>query len=282
MLTEVLIMALFAVSLNLVLGYGGIISLGHASFFGIGAYTLALLIIKSGFPLLIALICTPLTSAAAGIVMGYLAVRLSPWYCAMLTLAVGQLIFLVIFKWNSLTGGETGLLGLSKPQLFSNITGFYYFALINVLICFILIIIIKRSPFGKVVQAIRENKQRVEFLGINTRQVQLTMFTISAALAGFAGGLYALFTTGAFPAYAGVMRSTECILYCVIGGLSTLGGPPLGALVVIVLRQVLSDYMEYWPTVMGTILIMFAIAFRGGIAGMLGKNKIRERTGASQ
>jgi branched-chain amino acid transport system permease protein len=271
LLTEVAIMALFAMSLNLQLGYGGLYSMGHAAFFGTAAYTFGLLTLKCSFYMPVAAISGILMAGVMGAIIGFLCVRLGTTYFVMLTLAFGMIVYTIIYKWYSLTGGENGIVGLVKPDHFSTPVNFYYLVLTLILICLILMRVLVNSPFGKVIQGIRENKERMEFLGINIQKFQLIIFVIGALFAGVAGILYSLLNHGAFPGYAGIGKSTEVIIMCLIGGMGTFIGPAIGALVLVGVGKVASDYMHYWPTLLGVILILCSVAFRGGLCGAMQK-----------
>lgn len=269
LLSAAMIRALFATSLNLLLGYGGIVSLGHAACFGVGAYTVVLLTVKCGLPLGLAMIAGPILAGVVSLVIGYLSLRRAPIYFSLLTLAFNLIIYLLAIKWSSLTGGDNGVSGISLPSYFSTTTGFYYFALILVLVCFALMWMIINSFFGKVVQAIRENKQRAEFVGFNVRRFELTLFVIGGLFGGFAGVLYALFTKGAYPAYADAMESLEALLMCALGGMFSFIGPTVGAFLLVLLSKVISDYLQAWPIAIGAMLILVGTFFRDGIIGTL-------------
>lgn len=276
-LTEIIIIALFACSLNLLMGFSGFLSFGHAAFFGIGAYTFGLLTVKAGFPGILALLCGLLLAVVVGALLAYFCVRLptNPLYGAMLTLAAGMLVYSVIFGLYNLTGGENGLVGISRPAYFASGTSFYYFILIVSLICFIVMWILVNSPFGKTLKGIRENRERMEHMGINVKYFLFIIFVIAAFFGALSGILYSLYNNGAFPGYAGAARSLEVVFICLIGGMNTFTGPLLGALVLLILEKMIANYIEYWPAVLGVILIIVVLFFRNGILGYLeGKLKL--------
>ncbi len=186
--TEMIIMALFAMSLNLILGLGGMVSFGHAAFFGVGAYTVALLMKKAGWPLYLALPAAPVVAALVAAVVGWFCVRRLGLYFAILTLAFSQLLYMIVFQWYSLTGGDDGIHGIPRPEVL-NSTNYYLFCLILFLICFMLMRMIVNSSFGLSIRTIRENMERAKFIGINVKRYQLINFTIAGAFAGLAGGL---------------------------------------------------------------------------------------------
>ena len=268
LLTSIIIMALAATSLNLQLGYAGIVALGHAAFFGVGAYTVVLLTVKAGFPLPIAMIFGPLLAALTGLFIGYFSLKRSLVYCALLTLAFNVIVYMVASKWSSLTGGDTGTSGVLLPSFISTTTNFYYFTLILALICIALMWMIVNSFFGKVVQSIRENQQRAEFLGFNVKSYLLSVFVMGAFFAGFAGVLFGLFTRSVFPTYAGTTKSLELLLMCALGGTSSFVGPSIGAFIILILSKALSDYIQYWPIGIGILLVVVGTYFHSGIVGI--------------
>ena len=169
---RILIMGLFATSLNLLLGYTGMVCFGGAAYFGVGAYTAALITLKASLPFPIAMVAAPVIAALCGIIIGWFCVRLTDIFFAMLTLAFGELVFAIIFKWYSFTGGDDGLIEIPVPSLLQSINSYYYFVLVIFILCLMVFWLIVHSPFGKTLQAIRENAERVEFIGVNVRAVQ--------------------------------------------------------------------------------------------------------------
>jgi branched-chain amino acid transport system permease protein len=180
--TEMIIMALFAMSLNLILGFGGMVSFGHAAFFGAGAYTVALLMKKAGWPLYLALPAAPLVAAIVAAVIGWFCVRLLGLYFAILTLAFSQLLYMIIFQWYTFTGGDDGIHGIPRPE-FLDPTNYYLLCLVLFLICFVLMRMIVNSSFGLSIRTTRENLERAKFIGINVRRYQLINFIIAGAFA---------------------------------------------------------------------------------------------------
>jgi branched-chain amino acid transport system permease protein len=268
---QILIMALFASSVNLLLGYTGLIPFGAGAFFGVGAYTCALIILKTSLPFPLAIIAAPFVAAVIGIVIGWFCVRLSDIYFAMLTLAFGEMVYAVIFKWYSFTGGDDGLVEIPIPALLSKINYYYYFVLIIFLACLAIFWLMVNAPFGKTLQAIRENPERVEFIGVNVKFYKLITFTITAFFSGLSGALFCIFNHNVFPSYAGWVMGAEPILMCVIGGMSSLLGPLFGAVIMIALEKIVVTYTEYWPIFVGAILVVFVLYIRGGAFTFLRK-----------
>ena len=192
MLGEMLIAGLFAMSLNLILGYGGMVHFGHAAFYGIGGYTLAILTQKYAVPVVLAMLLAPLASAAVSVIVGWFCVRRVRLYFAILTLAFGQLIYILVFQARDITGGDDGLQGLTRPDFASTPNSFYLFTLLVFVLCFIALRMLTRAPFVLTLRAIRENPERAQFIGVNIRRHQLIAFVIGAFFAGIAGMLFAL------------------------------------------------------------------------------------------
>jgi branched-chain amino acid transport system permease protein len=281
---DMVIWALFATSLNVLVGYTGLVSFGHAAYFGIGAYTTGILMKKLGLPFLLAFPAAGLLAAALAAVFGFFCVRLTKIYFAMLTLAFAQIVWAICFKWNEVTGGEQGMpeipypdfawlerAGVLVPMLGGWRTSeyFYFLTLMMVGICLWILRRIVGSPFGRMLETIRENPERAEFIGVNVRRYELAAFVIAGAFAGLAGGLFGIFNRGVFPDFAFWTKSAEVLIMTLLGGMGTFFGPALGAVVLLGLNQQIVSYTQYWPFVLGTILVVLLFVFPGGIAGAL-------------
>ena len=263
--TEILIMGLFAVAFNLLLGYGGMVSFGHAAYYGVGAYTCWLLLKTAGAPFAVAFLAAPVVAAAVALVFGFLCIRLTRIYFSMLTLAFSQIVWAVAFKWYSLTGGDNGLIGIPVPPALAGPRALYLFtAVIAVSVAWVLWRIVN-APFGRTLLALRENAERAEFVGLHVRRVQLAAFVLSGAVSGLAGALFSLFTRGAFPDYAFWTKSAEVLIMTLLGGPYVFLGPALGAAILIVLNSVVTSFTEYWPVVLGAILLLLIYVFPGGV-----------------
>ncbi len=278
--TDVTILALFAVSLNLLLGYTGLVSFGHAAYFGIGAYTTGILMKKVGVPFVLAFPAAGVLAALFALVFGFFCVRLTKIYFAMLTLAFAQIVWAICFKWNDVTGGEQGMPEIPYPDLgwmerlplagqLRTSDHFYLLTVVLVAACFWILRRIVGSPFGRILTTIRENPERAEFIGVNVRRWELIAFVIAGAFAGLAGGLFGIFNRGVFPDFAYWPKSSEVLIMTILGGIGYFYGPAVGALVLLVLNQQITSYTEYWPFILGTILIVLLFAFPGGIVGAL-------------
>ena len=273
--TEILIIGLLASSLNLLLGYTGLVSLGHAAFFGMGAYSCAL-VARDVYPSIwLALISGAAVSALVALVVGAVCVRLSGLYFAMITLGFSQMFYTVAYYWRSLTGGDDGMINIPRPDLsvFSHLSlsitsteNFYYFALAVVTALLLLMRWIIATPFGMMLQAIRENPERVQFIGIRVPVFKLAIFVLASALAGLAGGLFAVFQGFISPELLYWSKSGEIILMTILGGVGSFFGPIVGAGVLILLRDTILNYTDYWKFCVGTILIV-SVLVPTGIAG---------------
>ena len=274
LLTQILIASLVAVAFNLLLGTTGLLSFGQAAFYGVGAYTVGLLATKGGFAPLPALLLAPLFGGVAAGLIGFFCVRLSGVHFAMLTLAFGQLVFAIVFKWYGFTGGDNGIQGIPIRPLPGGIDigstqAMYYFALVVVGISVEILRRIRSSPFGATLKAIRENNQRAEYLGVNVKLYQWAAFVTAGAFTGLAGGLYALMEKSISPDIIHWTKSAEPVLMTIIGGIYSFAGPVVGAGVFIVLNSYLVAWTEMWALVLGLILLVMVLLLPGGVVGFI-------------
>jgi branched-chain amino acid transport system permease protein len=282
LVNDVVIWALFATSLNVLVGYSGLVSFGHAAYFGVGAYTTGLLMKKLGVSFLLAFPAAGVLAGACAMVFGFFCVRLTRIYFAMLTLAFAQIVWAICFKWNEVTGGEQGMPEIPYPGFdwvdtvarvlpfvggYRTAEYFYFVSLILVAACLWALHRIVRSPFGRMLETIRENAERAEFIGVHVRRYELAAFVLAGSFAGLAGGLFGIFNRGVFPDFAYWTKSSEVLIMTLLGGMGTFYGPAVGALVLILLNQQILSYTEYWPLVLGSILVFLLFVFPGGIGG---------------
>ena len=271
LLTKILIFALLAMSLDLIYGYTGLWSFGHAGLFGVGGYTAGILIKHYG-------ITSFWLSAPAGILMtmlvaaifGLMALRGVALYFLLITFALGQLVYVTAFQWKSMTGGSTGLIGIFYPDLgfpFSfSITSYYYFTLIVVVICAFVLYKITKSPFGHSLQGIRESEIRMRHLGYNTWLYKYIAFIVSGLFAGVAGVLYVHFNGLITPGDVNFAASGAVMLMVIIGGSGTLWGAAIGSVVITSLSYFISIFTpERWPLILGAIFVAIVMFLRGGI-----------------
>jgi branched-chain amino acid transport system permease protein len=276
--TRVLVLGLAAMSVNFLLGFTGVLSFGHAAYFGLGAYGagLALKFLAPSTPL--SLLCGMLLGGLAGAVLGMLIMRRRGVYFAMVTIAFGQVFYYIAFQWSSLTGGDDGLRGFSRQPLhlgfatidiLSNATAFYYF----VLLCFALAVsvmgFVLGSPFGRTMIAIRENERRARFLGIPIECHIWIAFTLSCFFIGFAGALYALVNNFADPRGLHYSQSGDFVMMAVMGGMRSFWGPLLGAVVFVVLQDYLSSITVNWMSFVGMLFVAVVLFFPRGLLGFI-------------
>jgi branched-chain amino acid transport system permease protein len=274
---EMLIMALAACSLNLMLGYTGMVSFGPAGLYAVGAYGTAILLTKLEINILPALIAGPIVAAIVGLGVGWICVRRTQVYFALLTLAFAQIIWTIIFEWYAVTGGDDGLVSIPTPDFFSSITNSYYFCLVLVASCVYAIWRIVNSPFGSTLQAIRENPGRVEFIGVNVKRYQLAAFVLSSLFLGVAGSLYCVFSGSAFPDYAHWTKSTDMLVICLLGGIYNFSGPIVGTAIYTILIKTISKHTMQWNLILGVIVVLLVLLMRNGVVGFLSQKLSRHR-----
>ncbi len=276
--TRVLVLGLAAMSVNFLLGFTGVLSFGHAAYFGLGAYGagLALKFLTDSTPL--SILCGTVVGGIAGALLGALIVRRRGVYFAMVTIAFGQVFYYIAFRWSSLTGGDDGLRGFSRQPLqlgsitvdiLSNSNNFYFF----ILACFALaagvMSFILRSPFGRTMVAIRENERRARFLGIPVERTIWIAFTLSCFFMGFAGSLYALVNNFADPRGLHYSQSGDFVMMAVMGGMRNFWGPLLGAAVFVVFQDYLSSITVNWMSFVGLLFVLVVLFFPRGLLGFI-------------
>jgi branched-chain amino acid transport system permease protein len=278
--TQIAIYALFAMSLNLLLGTTGLVSFGHAAYFGIGSYACGILMKTAGVPFWAAFPAAGLIAAGFAAAFGFFCVRLTKIYFAMLTLAFAQIVWAICFKWNDLTGGDQGLPDVPFPDIgwMSALPGFghmrigeqfYVLTLILVALCIAALHRLTLSPFGRVLTTIRENPERAAFIGVDVRAYELAAFAIAGGFAGLSGALFGIFNRGVFADFVFWSKSADVMIMTILGGMHHFWGPAVGALILTLLNQQITAYTEYWPFVLGAILIVLLFVFPGGILGAL-------------
>jgi branched-chain amino acid transport system permease protein len=277
---KLLCFAMFACAYNLLLGFGRMLSFGHAAFFGFAAYVSSWLITAHAFGPATAILAGMVVAAALGAVFGGLAIRRQGIYFAMITLALGQLVYFVCLE-APFTGGENGLQGVPRGRLFGVLplrsdVVLYYLVLAVFVVVYIFIRRVVHSPFGQVLKAIRENEPRAISLGYDSTRYKLVAFVISAALAGLAGSLNALVLGFATLSDVQQSASGEVILMTLLGGTGTFFGPVVGAAIIVTLQEYLSDIVGGWVTaIIGVIFVACVLSFRRGIVGELEALRLR-------
>jgi branched-chain amino acid transport system permease protein len=266
---EMLIMALAGCALNLMLGYTGMVSFGPAGLYAVGAYATAILLTRYHSSFILALIGAPILAGVVGAMVGWFCVRRSATYFALLTLAFSQIIWTIIFEWYDFTGGDNGIVSIPIPEFFFTISHCYYFTLAVVGACVLLLRTIVQSPFGKTLQAIRENPGRTEFIAIHLKRYQLAAFVLSSVFLGVAGSLYCVFSGSVFPDYAHWVKSTDMLVICLLGGFYHFTGPIVGSFVYILLSKIIAKQTMFWMFFLGAIIVFLVLFMRNGIVGFL-------------
>ncbi|RLA76105.1 MAG: branched-chain amino acid ABC transporter permease [Deltaproteobacteria bacterium] len=265
----IFVTALLAMSLNITVGYGGMFQFHHGVFYGVSAYTVALIITKTKLPAWLAFCAGPVAAAIAGLLIGGFCVRLTQLYFGMLQISLGSLLWAIVFRWYSLTGGDDGIHGIPMPDILSSLKNAYYFILIVLIVCLYLLYRIVNSPFGRTLQAIRDNPGRCEAVGVNVRRHQLAAIVIATFFAGVAGVLFVVLEGSVFPDLLFWVLSLEVFIMCLLGGWFTFAGPIVGAAIIVSLRTFVGMYTEYWTLILGAILILLIFFLPEGVMGFL-------------
>jgi branched-chain amino acid transport system permease protein len=266
---EIFAFALFAASLHLLMADGGMVSFGHAAYFGLGAYGAALLLSLAGLPMPVAFVLAPVAAALAACVFGYFCVRLSSIYFAMLTLAFAQIVYAVVHQWDDVTGGDNGILGVWPPRWLAAPGRYYYWALAATLLGLLLLRLVAASPFGLTLRAARDHARRAEALGVNVRALQWAAFVVAGFVAGLGGAIFAFLKGSVFPVYTETPMSVQPLVMVLLGGVGSSAGPLLGSAVYKLLDTVITRYTDYWQLVLGAILLFLVLVFPRGLAGVL-------------
>jgi branched-chain amino acid transport system permease protein len=266
--TQVVIYVLFALSLNVLIGYSGNVSFGHAAYFAIGGYACAILLTTYGWPFVLAFPAAVLLSALAAAVIGYFCVKLTDIYFAMLTLAFAMFVWGVAFKWKAVTHGDDGFVGIAKPEFLTGRIPYFYFALVVVTLASAALWVICHSAFGRTLVAVRENRVRAGFVGVDTRRIRHVAFIVAGTFAGVAGALFALYNNGMYVETAFWPESARVLIMVLLGGMYSFFGPAFGAAVLYFLQVVTVQYTEYWPTVLGLILLVILMFLPDGLVGL--------------
>jgi branched-chain amino acid transport system permease protein len=264
---------LLATSLNLPLGFGGMYQFHHAVFYGIGAYAFALTLTKTALSPWIAFMAAPVCGGILSLVTGIICIRVSKLYFGMLQISLGSLVWALVYRWYSFTGGDDGIHGIPVPDLISSSTGGYYFSLMILAGSLVIIHTILNSPFGKTLQGIRDNPERCAAIGVNVRGVQLAALVIAGFFAGMAGALFVVIEGSVFPDLLFWTLSLETLVMCLLGGWHTFSGPILGAAAIVFLRTFASIYTEYWTSALGVLLMLVIFFLPEGISGWLSRKK---------
>lgn len=274
--TDILIFCLFAASLHFLLGLGGLVSFGHAAFYGGGAYVAALLVSYAGTPMELALLLAPIGAGFAGLVIGWICLRLTGVYFAMLTLAFAQLLWSLVFQWGEFTGGDDGLVDIWPSDWASSTTVYYYLTLVLTVGGILALRHVAHSPFGYALRASRDSARAAEATGIDTKRVQWAAFALAGAMAGLAGGLFVFSKGSVFPNELEIAQSFDALIVVFLGGVKTLSGGVVGGAFFAWAEDIITRF-EYWRLALGLLIILVVILAPEGIVGSV--RKLGERLG---
>jgi len=276
--TRIVVMGLAAMSLNFLLGFTGVLSFGHAAYFGLGAYGAAMGIKYLGLGTIPAVALGVAVATLAAMAIGALIVRRRGVYFAMVTIAFGQVFYFLAFRWNAVTGGDDGLsgwhrlpinFGFATLDIFGNDKAFYYFALVVFAVCVAAMAVLLNSPFGRSLTAIRENERRARFLGVPVEFHIWLSFVISCLFVSVAGALYALLNNFTDPRALRFDLSGNLVIMAVLGGMRFFWGPLIGAAIFVALQDYVSSHTENWMSVIGLVFVLVVRFFPRGVLGML-------------
>jgi len=289
LVTRIIIIAIFAMSLDLLIGSTGLVSFGHAAFYGIGGYALAIAFRDASvIPLWQALPLSLLAAALASLMVGWISIRTSGIYFIMITLALSQMFYYYFFE-SPRFGGDDGIFLFLKPVLMigsedilnlGRENNFYYFALICLVISYLLLVMILQAPFGKVITAIKANEHRVRALGYAVNGYKLVSFVIAGTLAGLAGFLEGAHSGYVNPAYMSWHESGVCIAIVILGGVGTLYGPIVGAFIIVLLQNFLPELTEHWQLLLGGIVIAVVLFLPRGATSLFSRLPFLSRAGS--
>ena len=281
LMTQLLVFGLFAMSFNILLGYAGLLSFGHSTFFGLGAYGTAL-VLKWWHPhVLLAMAAGVIVAAIMSVIIGWFCLRRRRVYFSMLTLAFNQMVFFILFQARDLTGGDDGLRGIPLPDFdipwigsipiegIHNPHSFYYFVLIVVVACLLVIERILTSPFGRVLEAIRESEERARACGYNSNRILLLAFIFAGLFAGVAGSMYALFYGFIGLETLSWVTAGVVVMMTILGGVGSFVGPFVGAAIYLILQEYVSKYTDSWQLYAGAIFVACVLFFPRGVWGTL-------------
>ncbi|MGY4262082.1 branched-chain amino acid transport system permease protein [Bradyrhizobium sp. USDA 4519] len=279
--SEIAIFVIFAVSLHFLMSVGGLASFGHAAYFGLGAYGVALLAKMAGLPMIACLLLGPLLGLLGAAVFGFFAVQLAGVYFAMLTLAFAQIVWSIAFQWVSVTGGDNGILGVWPASWAASPSHFYWLSLGIAALAVVILRIIVFSPFGFALRATRDSPLRSEAIGIDGKRIQWTAFVIAGTVAGLAGALFAYLKGSVFPDNMGISLSVDALVMVLLGGVETVSGAVVGAIVYKALNIWLVSQTDWSKLVLGAFVVLIVVAFPKGIVGTLEAFMHRRRKSSS-
>ncbi len=267
LLSEVLIFGLLAMSIDVLSGYTGLTSLGHAGIFGVSAYVVGYLLAQSVAPFSVAIPAGIIAAILTAALFAIIAIRTSGVFFLMVTLAEGMIVWGIAYRWSSVTGAENGIRGIPRPPMFQAYWQFYYLVLVVFVVLSVMMYRLVNSRFGLTLKGIRESESRMRTLGYNTALHKFIGFTATGFFAGVAGALYALYNGFVSPAAVDFLKSAEEVLMVIVGGVGTLFGGVVGAAIIVFAENIVSLYTERWTTVMGLIFVVTILFAPDGLVG---------------
>jgi branched-chain amino acid transport system permease protein len=267
---DLLTATLFACSLQFLMGPAGMLSFGHAAFFGLGAYSAALLSLKAQLPMATTLILAPLITALFALIIGWFCVRLSGVYLAMLTLAFSQILWSICFQWDEFTGGSNGITGVWPDLAFQDKQHYYYLTLILVGVCLYILRRIVHSPLGYALRSSRDSRARAQAIGLDVKTLHLLAIVLSSTLAGLAGALFAFSKGSISPETLGISKSVDALVMVLLGGIQTLSGPIWGAVSFTWMQDIIVRETQFWRACLGGIILILVLMLPNGLAGFWG------------
>ncbi len=267
---DMLIAVIFAVSLHFMMGLGGMVSFGHAAYFGLGAYGVALAFKSLGLPMMASLLAAPLLAGVAALMFGWFCVRLAGVYLAMLTLAFAQIVWSVAYQWDAVTGGSNGIIGVWPEPWLSGDAWYWFVAVVAIAVVW-LVRRVAFSRYGLALRAVRDSVLRADALGMNVRRIQLVGFCIAGVLAGVAGGLFVFSKGGVAPESLTVGTSVDALVMVLMGGIQQLAGPVVGGVAFTAMRDYFVGVTEYWGALFGAVILLIVMVFPQGIAGQVAR-----------
>ncbi|NLC34834.1 MAG: ABC transporter permease [Alcaligenaceae bacterium] len=267
---DMLIAVIFAVSLHFMMGLGGMVSFGHAAYFGLGAYGVALAFKSLGWGMAASLLAAPVLAGVAALLFGWFCVRLAGVYLAMLTLAFAQIVWSVVYQWDAVTGGSNGMIGVWPETWLSGDAWYWFVAVVTIAVVW-LVRRLAFSRFGLALRAVRDSALRADALGMDVRRVQLAGFCIAGVLAGVAGGLFVFSKGGVSPETLMVGTSVDALVMVLLGGIQQLAGPVVGGVAFTAMRDYFVGITEYWGALFGAVILLIVMVFPQGIAGQFAR-----------
>jgi len=276
LISDIIIFCLFAASLHFILGLGGLVSFGHAAFFGGGAYVAALMVTYADTPMEVAFLLAPIGAGLGAVIIGWLCMNRTGVYFAMLTLAFAQLIWSLVFQWGEVTGGDDGLVDIWPSDWLNDTTPYFYFTLVLGVGGILLLRHAAHSPFGYALRASRDSSRQAEATGIDTKRVQWAAFSFAGAMAGLAGALFVFSKGSIFPSELEIARSFDALIVIFLGGVKTLAGSVVGGASLEYAKDIITRF-EYWRLTLGLLILFVVIVAPEGIVGTA--RKAAERVG---